>query len=270
VELDLTGVRGFVLDIDGTLVHREGSTLHVQPGAVEVLDRIRMSGRPFALFTNGAHGPPEDFAVELRAVGLDVRDEELLTPLVSVQFYLRAHHADGSLIAFLNPSAREYLKQKGVRVDGGEETDVAAVFVAHIDTVAFPELERAARALLHGAPLLTASYAPSYAGANGPIFSRGAMLTAALAKASGAQPIIVGKSSEAALEAVRDRLGLPTEALLVVGDDLTMDIALGRLGGSRTVLVRSGITGSVELDEVEEMQRPDAVVGSVADLLDRL
>ncbi len=37
--------------------------------------------------------------------------------------------------------------------------------------------------------LLTASYAPAYAGADGPILSRGAMVTAALAKASGARPI---------------------------------------------------------------------------------
>ena len=53
----LDDVKGFVLDIDGTLVHREGKTMHVQPGAVEALDRIRASGRPFVLFTNGAHVP---------------------------------------------------------------------------------------------------------------------------------------------------------------------------------------------------------------------
>ncbi len=81
--------------------------------------------------------------------------------------------------------------------------------------------------------LLTASFAPSYAGANGPIFSRGAMLTAALAKASGAAPTIVGKPSEAALEAIRHRLGLPTDGLLVMGDDVTMDVALGKLGGAQ-------------------------------------
>ena len=58
-----------MLDIDGTLVHREGVTIHVQPGAVDVLARIRSSGRPFVLFTNGSHVPPEAFADELRAPG---------------------------------------------------------------------------------------------------------------------------------------------------------------------------------------------------------
>ncbi len=270
MELELTGVRGFVLDIDGTLVHREGAKLHVQPGAAEVLARIRASSRPFALFTNGAHGSPEEFAAELRAAGLDVRDEELLTPLVSVQFYLRTHRIEGSVIAFVNPSARAYLEQGGVRVADADDTDVAAVFVAHVDAVEYPELERAAMVLLHGAPLLTASYAPYYAGANGPIFSRGAMTTAALAKASGAKPIIVGKSSEAALEAVRDRLGVPTDELAVIGDDVTMDIALGNLGGAHTILVRSGISGDIDRESLPEEQRPDDVVDGVGELLDWL
>jgi ribonucleotide monophosphatase NagD (HAD superfamily) len=53
----------------------------------------------------------------------------------------------------------------------------------------------------------------------------------------------------------------------VIGDDLGMDIALGRMGGSRTVLVRSGITGQIDLDTIPEPRRPDAVIDGVADLL---
>jgi len=270
VDLDLASVRGFVFDVDGTLVHREGGTMHVQPGAVEALDRIRASGRPFVLFTNGAHAPSDSFAAEVRAVGLEVRDGEVLTPLDSVQFHLRTHHPERALLAFLSPSARGQLEEGGVRFAGEDSEEVAAVFVGHVDAVEFTDLERAARALLDGAVLLTASYAASYAGANGPIFSRGAMLTAALAKASGKEPTIVGKPSEAALDALRDRLGLPTEDLLVLGDDYTMDVALGRLGGARTILVRSGTSGGVTRDEIPEPQRPDAVIDGVAELLDSL
>ena len=56
----------------------------------------------------------------------------------------------------------------------------------------------------------------------------------------------------------------------MIGDDLDLDIALGRLGGSRTILVRSGISGQVDLDLVPERRRPDAVVEGIADLLDWL
>lgn len=264
----LDGVRGFVFDVDGTLVHRDGDDVHVQPGAHEVLKRIRVSGRPVALFTNGSHAPPATFAADLRAVGLEVSDDELLTPLRSVQTFLRSQRGDGSVLLFATDAAREYLARAGVRIVDDERA--GAVFVAHVDAIDFEQLERAARAVLGGARLLTGSYAPAYAGANGPILSRGAMTAAAIAKASGVRPAVVGKPSRAALRTVREQLGVPVDEIVVVGDDLGMDVALGRLGGARTVLVRSGISSRIDLDAVPARRRPDAVVGGIADLLDLL
>ena len=52
-----------------------------------------------------------------------------------------------------------------------------------------------------------------------------------------------------------------------MGDDIGMDIALGHLGGSRTILVRSGMSGSVDIDGVPERQRPDEVVDGVEEML---
>jgi len=200
----------------------------------------------------------------------DVADDELLTPLSSVRTYLRAHHG-ATLLLFGTEAAREYLAASGIGVaDGDERERVDAVLVAHTDAVDFRGLERAARKILAGAPLLTGSYVPAYAGANGPIFSRGAMLTAALAKVTGRRPVVVGKPSHAAVRTMVERLGTPAAELAVIGDDLALDVALGRLGGSRTILVRSGISASVDMQSVPERRRPDAVVDGVADLLDLL
>jgi len=263
----LADARGFVLDVDGTLVHRAGRELLVQPGAAEFLEKVRASGRPLVLFTNGSHVAPETFAAEIRGTGVPVRDDELLTPLVSVRFWLQARRPGGSVLLFGGDESREYLRRAGVRIVE-DEPDV--VFVAHSDHVDFDRLERAARAVLGGAQLLTASYQPAYAGANGPILSRGAMTAAAIAKASSVRPFVVGKPSRAALLAIVDRLGAPTRELAVIGDDVNMDIALGRMGGAHTILVRSGISGPIDLDRVPESRRPDEVVGGVADLIDRL
>jgi ribonucleotide monophosphatase NagD (HAD superfamily) len=96
------------------------------------------------------------------------------------------------------------------------------------------------------------------------------MLTAALAKATGRRPVVVGKPSRAAVRTMVERLGAPAAELVVIGDDLALDIALGRLGGCRTILVRSGISASVDVRRVPPRHRPDDVVAGVADLLDRL
>jgi 5'-nucleotidase len=267
----LDEVRGFVFDVDGTLVHRAGQDVRLIPGAREVLDRIRTSGRPYALFTNGSQVAPEALASELRRAGLPVGDEELLTPLRSVQTYLRRFRPDARVLPFLTDAARDYLLAGGVRlVDGHDDAHIDAVFVAQPSGVNFDELERAARAVVGGARLLTGSYVPAYAGADGPIFSRGAMLTAALAKATGARPVVVGKPSHAAVRELRARLGGPSEEMAVIGDDLSLDVALGHLGGSVTVLVRTGISAEVDLSRVPESRRPHLTLNSVRELLGRL
>ena len=78
---------------------------------------------------------------------------------------------------------------------------------------------------------------------------------------------MVGKPSPAAVDEVSARLGAPPDELVVVGDDIGMDIALGRLGGSRTILVRSGMSGQTDMGGVPEAERPDEVVDGVEELL---
>jgi 5'-nucleotidase len=262
-------VAGFVFDVDGTLVHRgpDGRGRPI-PGAVEVLERIRASGRPLVLFTNGSHVTAREIAHGLQRDGLPIADDEVLTPVESAISYLRRRHASQRVLLLVTDAIRERVASQGIAVTEGE--DAEAVLVAHVDRVELTELERAARAVSRGAPLLTGSYVPGYAGANGLIFSRGAMMTAGIAKVTGARPRVVGKPSRAAVGELRAHFGLPTDQLVVIGDDLALDVRLGRMGGSRTVLVRSGTSGVMDIARIPARQRPDAAVGSIADLLGRL
>jgi NagD protein len=268
--LNLSNARAFMFDIDGTLLHRgPDGRGHPQPGAVEVLDRIRSSGRTLVLFTNGSHVPSPRIAQGLREDGLYVADDEVLTPVDSATAWLRRHPTRHPVHAFATEPVQEYMRANGVPVTDGE--DAGAVFVAHLAEVSLDEIERAARAIsARGAPLFTSSYVRGYAGANGIIYSRGSMITAAIAKVSGVRPRLLGKPSRAAVAALQSRLGVPAKDIAVIGDDLGMDIALGKMGGAQTVLVRSGISGQINLDTVAAKRRPDAAIDGVADLLDLL
>ena len=251
----LDDVRGFVFDVDGSLVHR-GPDFRARPlpGAVRVLETIRASGRPLVLFTNGSHMAPDTFARGLREDGLPVSADELLTPVCSALTHLARRHPGQPAMVFGSDATRERIAAAGVPLVDDESAKV--VLVTHVDDVALAQLERAARAVAAGAPLLTASYQPGFWGADGLIFSRGAMVTAAIAKVAQAEPIVVGKPSTAAVDEVSLRLGIPSADVAVIGDDLWMDIALGKLGGSRTVLVRSGVSGSIDLDAVPAATGP--------------
>jgi HAD superfamily hydrolase (TIGR01450 family) len=262
----LDEVRGFVFDVDGSLVHRgEDFRAEPLPGAVEVLDAIRASDRPLVLFTNGSHLNPATFAAGLTEDGLPVSENELLTPVCSAISYLGRHHPGEPVKVFGSDEIKGRMEREGVTLTDGD--DAKAVFVAHVPDVELADAEVAARAVLNGAPLLTANYGPGYWGSNGIIFSRGAMTTAAIAKVTEVEPITVGKPSEVAVEVLSERLGAPSQEVAVIGDDVDMDIGLGRLGGSRTILVRSGISGQMDMAAVPNDARPDEVVDGVEEIL---
>ncbi|HEX3689186.1 MAG TPA: HAD hydrolase-like protein [Solirubrobacteraceae bacterium] len=268
--LTLSAARAFMFDIDGTLLHRgPDGRGHPQAGAVEVLNSIRASGRRLVLFTNGSHVPSPRIAEGLRNDGLHVTDDEVLTPVDSATAWLQRHPRRHPVHAFATESVQAHMRDNGIDLTDGE--DAGAVFVAHLAEVSLDEIERAARAIAtRGAPLFTSSYVRGYAGANGIIYSRGSMITAAIAKVSGVRPRLLGKPSRAAVTSLQDRLGVPAAEIAVIGDDLGMDIALGKMGGARTILVRSGISGDLDLDTIAPKRRPDAAIDGVADLLDLL
>jgi NagD protein len=152
--LRLGEARGFVFDVDGTLVHRDADfRARPIPGAIDVLDRIRRSGRRLVLFTNGSHVPAEQIARALTEDGLPVADDEVLTPVESAITYLRRYHS-GSPV-FPTDVIRERIAAAGIPLSSGEDAEV--VLVTHADEIDIAVLERAAHAVRRGARLLTRS-----------------------------------------------------------------------------------------------------------------
>lgn len=259
-------IKGFMFDVDGTLAHRDPSfRAHPQPGAIEVLEKIRASGRKLVLFTNASHVPSVKVAEGLRNDGFPVADDELLTPVDSATDYLLKNHPGDPVQVFAPDVVKEFMRERGVNVSS--EPGAKVVFVGHQQQVDLDEVVVAARAIEAGARLLAGSYVRGYAAVKGMTYSRGAMIAAAISKASGVRPKVVGKPSQAAVTALSKRLGVPSQQICVVGDDYQMDIVLGNMGKSRTVLVRSGTSGNVTLESLSGRQRPDAVIDGVAELL---
>ncbi len=188
--------RGFVFDLDGTLVQRGRDGLVVLPGR-----RRGPGGDPGVgpaagdLHQRQPRRARRFIAAELREGGLEVSDDEVLTPICSTMSYLRSRFGGRPVMTFATAATRERLADEG-GIELVEGDGAAAVFVAHPDAFDFSELERGARAISGGARLLTASFVAAYSGADGPIYSRGAMVTAALAKATGARPVVTGKPSK--------------------------------------------------------------------------
>jgi HAD superfamily hydrolase (TIGR01450 family) len=260
-----------MFDLDGTLVERAPDGVVAMPRAAEVLAAIRASDRPLVVFTNASHTDPASIARGARAGGLDLAEHEVLTSACSALAHLERAHPGERVLVLGTPAALSRFAAAGVALVAGDDAAQAdVVLVLHVDDITLVAMEAAARAVLAGATFLTSNYVRAYAGLHGPIISRGAMAAAAIAKAAGRRPTVVGKPSRAAVRAVAERLGLDARTVAFVGDDAAMDIALGNLAGGTTVLVRSGMSARTPLTRLPAGHRPDLVIDGVGELLDML
>ena len=87
----LKRARGFVLDMDGTLVlgDRNNHGIRALPGAAEFVAYLKEKGVPCVSFTNGTVRPPRDIAAKLASAGIHLDPQQILTPSSVAAGYFR-------------------------------------------------------------------------------------------------------------------------------------------------------------------------------------
>ncbi|HTY72527.1 MAG TPA: HAD hydrolase-like protein [Actinomycetes bacterium] len=270
----LADVRGVVFDIDGCLILSDQPAGHdglVLPGAVAAVHDVRASGRRVLAFTNASSRPPAEIAASLNELGFAFGDGEVLTPSVVAAQVVLDRYGDAPVLAFGGDGLVAVLREAGVRLaDPDQPGEVAAVVVGW--DVAFDQakLQSAAEAIWHGAPLLVTSDAPAFATRGRRTAGAAGFIANGLAHVTGASYEVVGKPSAVALRTAARLLDVAPEAMLVAGDDLTLEVAMARRGGGVGVLVTTGMHTERDARQAPEEQRPDLVVGGLAELVESL
>jgi HAD superfamily hydrolase (TIGR01450 family) len=268
--------RGFLFDLDGTLVLSEDPNTgaggaRALSGASAVLGLLRARGVAYACFTNGTGQTPAALAAKLRALNLDVRDSEMLTPASVAAAYLTSQFPSGPVLAFGTLGLLEPLRAAGVPLASLEDAaDVRAVLIGADPDFTYTKLTAACRAVWAGAPMLVTSMAAYFASSGGRLPSTSGAIAAGIRHVTGAEPIVVGKPSPLVIEMAAGTLGCDVSDLAVVGDDVRLEVRMAREAGARSVLVLSGTSTAADVETTPEQLRPDVVIPVIGDLLNHL
>jgi HAD superfamily hydrolase (TIGR01450 family) len=271
----LRGVRAALLDVDGTLLRPHGPTIEqaeLLPGAAAVVQWLKDRGIALACYTNGTSAVPEEYAERLRAHGLPVADDEMLTPAAVAAYRLERDAPGARVLAFGGDGLTKPLAGAGVELvaPADEDTRADIVLIGYDHDLTTDKLVAACYAVWAGAAVWTTSVAPSYARFNGRGVGLPGALAAAIEHVTGTEAEIVGKPSRLSMEVVRARTGAAYEATLVVGDDQDIEVAMGREAGALTALVLTGTTGAKgdgALERYPQAARPDLILDDVGQLL---
>ena len=264
-----SGVEAVVFDVDGTLLHTHdpnsvrGAT--AIPGAVEAVERVRASGRPVLFFTNGTGRPPADYAADLRTVGFTLTDEEFMNPAVVAARWIERRHPGKTVLVLGAPGVVAPLKERGIAVIEGSEPRVADVVLVGWDQVlTYDALRAACDSVWAGAPLLATSTARTFSVNGGPAPGWSGAVVAGIRQTTGRRALTLGKPSPAALQEMSRVLGVAASRTAVVGDDLSLEIAMARRAGAAAALVLTGISTEAEARSCPPERAPDAILTDVS------
>lgn len=267
----LDGIDAVVFDVDGTLLHANdpGGVAGAHPiaGAVETVERARASGRKVLFFTNGTGRPPAPYAADLRKVGFSLADEEFMNPAVVAARWIARKHPGRSVLVLGGVGVQAPLRELGIPIVTRDEPQPAdVVLVGWDDTLTYAALLAACRSVWAGAPLFATSTAPVFSVAGGPAPGWSGAVVAGIRQTTGARALTLGKPSPVALREMCRAMGVAPRRTLVVGDDLDLEIAMGRRLGARTALVLTGISRAADVSARPPGRRPDAVLADVTAL----
>jgi 4-nitrophenyl phosphatase len=266
----LRAVRGFVFDMDGTLVlgDRRNRGLVPLPGAIEITRWAAGRGLPFAAFTNGTTRTPAQYAQALRDLGFDICDQAVMTPASSAAAVLtrRGHRR---VLVLGQEALAAPLREAGLDVvlPGEAKPEADAVIAGWYPDFTMAALEAACHAVWDGARVYSASQSMFFATAQGRAIGTSRAISAMIRSLTGCRVHVVGKPSLAALRSAASRLGLRPAELAVVGDDPELEVPMAHRGGALAVAVTSGLGTAEAFDQLPDGQRPHLRVRGVDELL---
>jgi HAD superfamily hydrolase (TIGR01450 family) len=255
---------GYVFDLDGTLYLGD----QLLPGAAKTVAAIREAGGRVAFLTNKPLESPAAYAAKLTELGIPAGEGEVVSSTDALLRYLD-HHAKGTrILPIAEPLLVGLLRERRFQtLDPGSDDPTTAdlVVVSWDRTFDYAKLLAAFRAVRAGARIVATNPDPFCPTPDGDLPDCAAMLAAIEASTGARAEAIVGKPSPHMAETLLDRLALPPEDTLLVGDRLMTDVLMAREAGMASALVLTGATKPEALDGAAVI--PDYVLASVAEVL---
>ena len=246
------------------------------PGAVETVAALRRNGRQVLFVSNKPLEPGLAYARKLTSLGIPAWEDEIITSAFVLGSHLSLHHpglryfvvGEPALLAELAGFGLQIVNERFQQQDPLWYIDPAgidAVIVAFDRTLDYRKLNIAYQALKAGAHFFATNSDKACPVPGGGVPDAGGTL-AALEHMTGRRvELLAGKPSPLILQTAMQRLNLPPQSCVMVGDRLETDIRMGKEAGMLTGVVLTGVTSRA--DVALSPYQPDVVLENLGELL---
>jgi 4-nitrophenyl phosphatase len=261
----MRSAKAFVFDMDGVF-YLGGQVL---PGVSELLDALTIRGIRYVLATNNSTATPQLYVEKLAGMGIDVPESSILTSSMATADFLKSELPPKAGIYVVGSQALRsqlFTDTSFEPVQFGEREPDAVVVGLDVGFT-YEKLRIAAAAIRSGAKFVATNADATLPTEHGLVPGSGSIV-AAIAAASSAMPVVIGKPEPLLIQMAVRHLGVQPSEAVMVGDRLDTDIIAGNRAGLLTVLVLTGVSNRQEIPSSPVL--PDLVFNDLPALLESL
>lgn len=254
----LSAAKAFLLDMDGTFYLGDS----LLPGALELLELLKQRQLPFSFLTNNTSRSKLDYISKLRGLGVSEEDARVYTAGDATIAYLKKHHTGEKIFLLGTKSLAQSFRESGIALSDSKPD---LVMIGYDTSLTYARLSAFCRFVRKGLPYIATHPDVNCPSPEGPVPDIGAIMSLVEASTGRKADVVIGKPNPGIVNALAEEWGLEPGDMVMVGDRLYTDIALGETAGVRTVLVLSGETRREDLENAKF--KPDLVCENLADLI---
>lgn len=228
--------KGFIIDLDGTMYRSD----KLIPGAATTINLLKQKGKKIVFVSNKTTENAVDYYRFLKKHKVKVDKHEVINATIIVQNYLSVNFPRLNFFAIAERKFINEIKKSGLKYnDNPGEIDILIVSLDR--TLDYKKLEIAAHSLEKGARFFAANIDDTCPVEGGEILDAGSTISALEKRTHRKLELNFGKPSPFIMEEAMSRLSLKLKDVLLIGDRLETDIAMGNNFGVDTALVSTGI-----------------------------
>jgi NagD protein len=249
---------GFICDMDGVIYH--GNKLI--PGAVEFINWLKKSEKPFLFLTNNSAPTPRELSLKLKRLGVEIDESRFYTSAIATASFLKSQKPKGGSVYVVGEPGLTYALYEAGFVMNDATPDY--VVIGEGNSHNFEKLTKACNLVLKGAKLIGTNSDVSGPIENGIAPATGAFVSA-IELATGKKAFYCGKPTSLMMRYAQSILQTHKKDTCIIGDRMDTDILAGVYSQMDPVLVMSGVTNRQNL--FEQAYRPFFVCNTVGDLV---
>lgn len=251
-------VKGFLIDLNGTVYSKDKEI----EGSFKFIRELQKKGISYRLLTNTASLTISEVKDKLSSMGLEVKKEEIINPIIIADYYMKEKNIKNFYFA------GEIKIKEQFQFSSLKKRNPEVVILGDMQSCcSYEELNKIYNYLINGSQLISTSYSDFYISENGRKIDTGAF-TKLFENLVNKDAMIVGKPSELFYKFALKSMELSPKEVIAIGDDIKTDIRGAKSQGIYSVLVK---TGKYNPEVVKKIKiKPDEVVNKLIDLFSLL